>query len=156
MQLGSAAAVFRKDPGIAEEFMELGSQRSSENVEDRRGIGVGGGLGIGGVIIVLIAAFLGVDPSQILDFADRAAPQQERAGTPGASRPVQQDEMERFVSKVLASTEDAWQEIFRNAGKPYHDPKLVLFTGAVRSACGTGQSAIGPFYCPNDERVSLD
>src|SRR2546421_13082952 len=100
MQLGSAAAVFRKDPGIAEEFMELGSQRSSENVEDRRGIGVGGGLGIGGIVIALIAAFLGVDPSQILDMANRAAPQEQKAPaqTPGASRPVQQDEMEQFVS----------------------------------------------------------
>src|SRR5205823_7239943 len=131
--------------------------RSSENVEDRRGIGVGGGLGIGGVIIALIAAFLGVDPSQVLDMANRAAPQpQAQAPAPGTSRPVQQDEMEQFVSKVLASTEDVWHEVFRSNAKPYHDPKLVLFTGAVRSACGMGQSAMGPFYCPNDERVYID
>ncbi|MGZ5032355.1 MAG: KPN_02809 family neutral zinc metallopeptidase [Usitatibacter sp.] len=133
--------------------MQLGGERDSSNVEDRRGIGIGGGLGIAGVVIAIIAAFLGVDPSAILSTVEQVAPGEAQQAAPRGGPP---DEMQVFVSKVLASTEDVWREIFRDAGKPYHDPKLVLFTGAVRSACGQGQSAMGPFYCPNDEKVYID
>jgi uncharacterized protein len=133
--------------------MQLGDQRDSDNVEDRRGIGIGGGLGIGGIVIAIIAAFLGVDPSAILNTVNEVTPQRAQEAAPRGGPP---DEMQAFVSKVLGSTEDVWHEIFRGAGKPYHDPKLVLFSNAVRSACGQGQSAMGPFYCPNDEKVYID
>jgi predicted metalloprotease len=133
--------------------MKLGGHRGSGNVEDRRGIGVGGGLGIGGVVIALIAMFLGVDPSVVLNTANQVAPppsQQEGPKGPPA------DEMGQFVSRVLASTEDVWQEVFRQAGSDYPEPKLVLFSDAVRSDCGVGQSAMGPFYCPLDQSVYID
>jgi predicted metalloprotease len=133
--------------------MQLGGQRSSSNVEDRRGIGVGGGVGIGTIVIALVAMFLGVDPSVVLDTASQmqqSAPQQSAPRDP--NRP--KDEGQVFVEKVLGSTEDVWRQIFR--GQNYRDPGLVLFSGAVRSACGTGQSAMGPFYCPNDQKVYID
>jgi uncharacterized protein len=133
--------------------MKLGGHRGSGNVVDRRGIGVGGGLGIGGVVIALIALFFGVDPSVVLNTANQVAPppsQQEAPKGPPA------DEMGQFVSKVLASTEDVWQEVFRQAGSNYPEPKLVLFSDAVRSECGMGQSAMGPFYCPLDQSVYID
>jgi predicted metalloprotease len=131
--------------------MQLGGQRSSGNVEDRRGIGIGGGLGIGGVVIALIAAFLGMDPSAVLNTVQSNAPDTREApkGAPA-------DEMGQFVSKVLASTEDVWTEIFKQNGRQYRAPTLVLYSGAVRSACGMGQAAMGPFYCPNDEKLYID
>lgn len=132
--------------------MELDDQRSSDNVEDRRGIGVGGGLGIGGIVIVIIAAFMGVDPSAILSSVEQAAPTETREAPRGAPT----DEMGRFVSKILGSTEDVWSGIFQKAGGTYSPPTLVLYTGAVRSACGLGQSAMGPFYCPNDRKLYVD
>ena len=133
--------------------MQLGGHRGSGNVVDRRGIGVGGGLGIGGVVIALIAMFFGVDPSVVLNTANQVAPPaQEQAAPKGPPT----DEMGQFVSKVLASTEDVWQEVFRQAGSDYPEPKLVLFSDAVRSACGMGQSAMGPFYCPLDQSVYID
>jgi hypothetical protein len=140
--------------------MRLDNQRESENVEDRRGAGgrrvVGGSIGIGGVIIALAASyFLGIDPSVLLGLfsgGDSAlAPQ-----SAPASRPPAGDEMGRFVSKVLADTEDTWRGIFRQSGHQYRDPKLVLYTGATPSACGTGQTAMGPFYCPPDQTVYID
>jgi len=140
--------------------MRLDNQRESENVEDRRGAGgrrvVGGGIGIGGIIIALAASyFLGIDPSVLLGLfsgGDSAlAPQ-----SAPASRPPAGDEMGRFVSKVLADTEDTWRGIFRQSGHQYRDPKLVLYTGATPSACGTGQTAMGPFYCPPDQTVYID
>src|SRR6185369_8979555 len=134
--------------------MQLGDQRASGNVEDRRGIGMGvGGLGIGGIVLAIIAAFMGIDPSVVLDTAQQMAPpEQTRAAQKGGPP----DEMQVFVSKVLGSTEDVWTAIFKQGNREYHDPKLVLFTGATRSACGVGQSAMGPFYCPNDEKVYID
>src|SRR5512146_2313206 len=122
--------------------MRLDDERESENVEDRRGgggrraVGVGGGLGIGGIVLALAASyFLGIDPSVLLGLfsgGDMApAPQSVPASKPPAS-----DEMARFVSKVLADTEDTWRGIFRQAGRQYQDPKLVLFTGATPTACG--------------------
>jgi predicted metalloprotease len=133
--------------------MQLGGQRGSDNIEDRRGIGIGGGLGIGGIVIALIAAFLGLDPTQVLDTVNQAAPQADSREAPQGA-PA--DEMGQFVSKVLGSTEDVWSQLFRASNREYHNPKLVLYTQAVRSACGMGQSAMGPFYCPNDERLYID
>jgi uncharacterized protein len=136
--------------------MKLGGQRTSGNIEDRRGMGpvAMGGVGVGGIILAIIAAFMGIDPSVVLDTASRVSPPPGEAQAPQKAGPP--DEMQVFVSKVLASTEDTWQEIFRASGQDYREPKLVLFTGATRSACGVGQAAMGPFYCPNDERVYID
>jgi predicted metalloprotease len=137
--------------------MQLGDQRASGNVEDRRGmgIGVGGGLGIGGVVIAIIAAFLGFDPGQVLNTV-----QQVQQAAPGdtreAPRGTPADATGQFVSKVLGSTEDVWGEIFKQNGSTYKPPTLVLYNGQVRSACGTGQAAMGPFYCPNDQKLYLD
>ena len=133
--------------------MDLGGQRASGNVEDRRGIGMGGGLGIGGVVIAIIAAFLGFDPTTVLNTVQQVSPPAEQKAAPQGA-PA--DEMGQFVSKVLASTEDVWTETFRAQGQKYVNPKLVLYTGATRTACGTGQQAMGPFYCPLDQRLYID
>ena len=130
--------------------------RRSENVEDRRGIGVGGiaGGGVGVVVIALIAMFFGVDPRVILQEAGQGpAPSGQQQAVP--VDPVQ-DKLKDFVSVVLADTEDTWGKIFQRGGSTYERPKLVLFTGAVRSACGLAQSAVGPFYCPGDRKVYID
>jgi hypothetical protein len=134
--------------------MDLGNQRASGNVDDRRGMGmVGGGLGIGGIVIAVVAYFLGVDPRTAMNVAEQVtAPQQAREGAKG----VPADQMGQFVSKVLGSTEDVWGRIFTSSGTEYRPPTLVLYDGQVRSACGMGQSAMGPFYCPNDEKLYVD
>ena len=145
--------------------MRLDDQRESDNLEDRRGGGGGGGFGlpiggrfgIGTILIALVGGYLlGVNPLTLLGLVDQvqhSVPQQQSAP---AHRPPADDDMARFVSKVLASTEDTWREIFRTSGKQYQDPKLVLFSGATPTACGTGQSAMGPFYCPGDHKVYID
>jgi uncharacterized protein len=134
--------------------MELGNQRASGNVEDRRGMGmVGGGLGIGGIVIAVIAYFLGFDPGTAINVAQQVTPQHEgravQKGTP-------EDQMGQFVAKVLGSTEDVWGRILQQSGSEYRPPTLVLYDGQVRSACGMGQAAMGPFYCPNDEKLYID
>ena len=136
--------------------MQLGDQRESSNFEDRRGMGmgVGGGLGIGGVVIALIAYFLGIDPTPILNGMQSSAPTSQSAPAQRANAP--EDEGTRFVRKVLGSTEDVWGSVFRDMNRQYRNPTLVAYEGATRTACGTGQSAMGPFYCPNDEKLYLD
>jgi len=134
--------------------MKLGDQSASGNVEDRRGMGMGvGTVGIGGIVLAIIAAFMGIDPSVVLDTAQQMSPPQETRAPQKSGPP---DEMQVFVSKVLGSTEEVWNTAFREMRREYHDPKLVLFTGATKSACGVGQAAMGPFYCPNDEKVYID
>jgi uncharacterized protein len=137
--------------------MRLEDQRESENVEDRRGAGMGAGrgrLGIGGIVIALaLGYFFGIDPSALIGMLDQGMP---TAASVPAGKPPVDDEMARFVSKVLSSTEDTWRDVFRQTGREYEDPKLVLFTGATPTACGTGQSAMGPFYCPGDRKVYID
>jgi predicted metalloprotease len=135
--------------------MELGNQRPSGNVEDRRGgIGmVGGGLGVGGIVIAVIAYFLGVDPQTAMQIGEQVAPQQQ---TRQAAKGTPTDQMGQFVSKVLGSTEDVWTKIFAQSNAQYRPPTLVLYDGQVRSACGMGQAAMGPFYCPNDEKLYID
>jgi predicted metalloprotease len=133
--------------------MELGEQRASSNVEDRRGIGmVGGGIGVGGIVIALIAYFLGVDPRVALNVAEQVAPPAQQQGHQGTPN----DELGQFVAKVLGSTEDVWTKIFEQSGAQYRPPTLVLYDGMTRTACGTGQAAMGPFYCPNDEKLYVD
>lgn len=133
--------------------MRWQGSRQSGNIEDRRGIGPGlvGG-GIGAVVIAVIAMFLGVDPRELLQGGDQAAAPSSAAAPQAAST----DTMRQFIAAVLGSTEDVWGEVFRRRGEVYEQPKLVLFTDAVQSACGLAESAVGPFYCPSDRKVYLD
>src|SRR5690349_5643832 len=130
--------------------------RRSDNIEDRRGMGglgvpiVGGGLGT--IVVLLLALFFGFDPSSILSTDPAQAPQ-SRTESPSASG---KDPLRDFVSVVLADTEDTWRAIFRDLGTEYREPKLVLYTGAVQSACGSASAAVGPFYCPQDQKLYLD
>lgn len=137
--------------------MRMDDYRDSDNVEDRRGGGgIGrGGVGIGGIVLALVVSyFTGINPMTLLGFIEQTPLAQHSA--PAAHKPPPNDESARFVSKVLASTEDVWAETFRQNGKQYEAPKLVLFTGATPTACGTGQTAMGPFYCPGDHKVYID
>ena len=129
--------------------------RRSDNVEDARGSGMGrvAGGGVGVVVIAVIAMLFGVDPSVILN---QMAPAEPPPATSAAGGQPARDELTEFVSVVLADTEDTWQVIFKQMGGTYREPKLVLFSNQVRSACGFGQAAMGPFYCPADQKVYLD
>jgi predicted metalloprotease len=132
-------------------------QRQSVNVEDRRGMsgsGIAIGGGLGGIVILVIALLLGADPRQLLEQSRGVDPS---SGTT-TSRPAspQEDELKQFSATVLASTEDVWTDIFRQQGGSYRKPTLVLFTEAVRSACGEAGAAVGPFYCPGDQKLYLD
>jgi predicted metalloprotease len=138
--------------------------RQSDNVEDRRGMGggrgrpmmVGGGLGT--LAIVVIILLLGGDPRALLDNLPQQQPGPDPNAPPGAQAPVDpaQEELKQFVSVILADTEDVWTDLFAQIGKTYRKPKLVLFTGEVDSACGYASAAVGPFYCPGDEKVYID
>ncbi len=132
--------------------MRLGG-RESGNIEDRRGgggrIALGGGLG--SVLLVLLALFFGVDPSVILSGDPGAPPAREQRADAGSS-----DEGRRFAAQVLAETEDVWTPLFQAQGRRYEAPRLVLYAGAVESACGSTSNQVGPFYCPNDRRVYID
>jgi predicted metalloprotease len=137
--------------------------RQSGNVEDRRGMrvpgGRAGGLGLGTIVVALLGSWLfGINPMVTIGLMQGAG-QLAGSGAPtqveGKRGPVQ-DEAGRFTSVVLASTEDVWTEIFRQAGAQYRPPKLVMFEGATPTACGTGQTAAGPFYCPLDQAVYID
>jgi len=136
--------------------MELDDQRRSDQIEDRRGISVGQGVaggGIGVVVIALIAMFLGVDPSAVLQQAATTQGPQQSVQT---RTPARADKMADFVAAVLGSTEDSWTDVFARGGRRYEKPTLVLFTGAVQSACGFAQAAVGPFYCPADHKLYID
>lgn len=131
--------------------------RRSENIEDRRGTRLGGkgliGGGIGAVVVALIAVFLGVDPSLVLNQMGDL-PRAEQSAPARAS--PEEERLKEFVSVVLADTEDTWEALFRQSGARYEQPRLVLFSGAVQSACGYAQAAMGPFYCPADRKLYLD
>jgi uncharacterized protein len=143
--------------------MRWEGNRESSNVEDMRsggggGFGIGGGaIGIGTIVVALIGgALLGVNPLTLLGIM---------IGSGGGGAPVQQgpahappanDQLAKFVSTVLADTEDVWTTMFKANGATYHDPKLVLFRGSIRTGCGAGQAAMGPFYCPADQKVYID
>ncbi|RKW11995.1 MAG: flagellar biosynthesis protein FlgM [Cardiobacterium sp.] len=134
--------------------MEWQNNRRSSNVEDRRGGGalVGGGIGLGGLLIVLIGWAFGIDPGTMLGFVEGSGIGQSQSST-GSGK---DDEAKRFLGAVLASTEDVWQPIFRQYGKSYREPTLVLFEGQVQSACGISSSATGPFYCSADQKLYID
>jgi hypothetical protein len=142
--------------------MRWSEGRRSDNVEDRRGMGgpmvAAGGVGILGLLLALAVALLGGDPSVILQQLSTGG---GLGGDPVAiNRPKQaspeQDRLADFVSVVLADTEDTWKEQFRANGGRYTPPKLVIFDGVVASACGMAQGAMGPFYCPSDQKVYID
>jgi uncharacterized protein len=138
--------------------MRWQESRRSDNVEDRRGIptGVAVGGGIGTLIIVLIAMFLGADPRQVANLIQnnqQAAPNQAGPPVPGDSA---EEERADFVRVVLGDTEDVWEDLFQNMNKSYARPTLVLFRDSVKSGCGIAGSAVGPFYCPADQKVYLD
>ena len=148
--------------------MKWEGQRQSENVEDRRdegGSGGGGfrlgggrGIGLGSIVIALVAGWIfGINPLTVLGILGGGgggeAPQVQQGP---AHKPPANDPLAAFVSTVLADTEDVWGKVMQANGTPYRAPKLVLFRGAVGTACGTGQEAMGPFYCPGDQKVYLD
>ncbi|MBW8370127.1 MAG: neutral zinc metallopeptidase [Thiobacillus sp.] len=131
--------------------------RRSDNIEDRRGMRVSGkglaGGGIGAIILALVAMYFGVDPSVVLNQAGNVAPAQQEQ--PVVFSP-EEERLKEFMSVVLADTEDVWGALFRGSGQRYQQPKLVLFSGAVESACGFAEAAVGPFYCPADHKLYLD
>jgi uncharacterized protein len=138
--------------------MRLGGARESSNVEDRRGMGFGGGKmavggGCGTLIIVILALVFGLDPRQLLDSG--TVPTE---GPPPVSRPgpQQTDEDSQFIRRVLGTTEDVWNDIFKRNGSTYREPTLQLFTGRADTACGRAGASVGPFYCPADEKVYID
>ena len=142
--------------------MRWEGNRQSDNVEDRRAGGGGGGFGFGGksigigtIVIALLAwGVFGINPLTTIGVLGGAGSQVSQPA-PGQAPPAN-DQAAAFVSTVLASTEDAWTQIFRQGGAQYREPRLVLFRGATHTACGMGQSAMGPFYCPADQTVYLD
>ena len=132
-------------------------RRESENVEDERGSGGGGGRivmggGIGTVVLVVVYLLLGGNPQALFQSGQQA--QLSQPGQIDSQGP--RDDASKFVAVVLADTEDAWHEIFRQMGRQYEEPKLVLFTDQTRSGCGFASGASGPFYCPEDRRVYVD
>lgn len=134
-------------------MVQFGDQRESRNVEDRRGVSVGGLAGLGGigtVVVILLGLLFGVDPSALLSELDQTRPPQAVTQQQGA------DPQRRFVAQVLGSTEEVWTCEFAAIHRTYQPPVLVLFSGAVSSACGLAQTATGPFYCPADRKVYLD
>jgi uncharacterized protein len=136
--------------------MRWEDRRESGNVEDRRGMGPAkaGGLGIGGILLVLAVSYVtGTNPLTLFTLLEGGSPI-----APQESGPIgpPTDELGRFASTVLADTEDTWRALLPQVGGSYEDPRLVLFTGAVHSACGTASSVVGPFYCPADQQVYLD
>jgi predicted metalloprotease len=137
--------------------MRWRDRRQSANIEDRRGmtggkVAIGGGLGT--IVILLIALLFGADPRQLLEQLPAGDPS---AGTQTA-RPTnpEEEELKQFTAVVLAETEDVWNEVFRQNGRQYQEPRLVIFSDRVQSACGLAGSAVGPFYCPGDAQLYLD
>ena len=145
--------------------MRMDDHRESDNIEDRRGSRGGGGglrlgggrMGLGTIAIALVASyFLGINPMTVLNMLGGGGMPAVEQSAPSAGRPPANDPTAIFVSRVLASTEDTWNEAFQGMGKRYQEPRLVLFSGTTPTACGTGQSAMGPFYCPGDQKVYID
>lgn len=147
--------------------MRWGDMRSSDNVDDREGAGpagrgLGGGVKLGGVgliAVVVISYFLGFNPLDVLVLLQGGAPPAaptQGVPPPTASAPASRDETKEFIARILGDTEDTWKILFKQMGSEYHPPRLVLFRGAIQSACGRASSAVGPFYCSTDDHVYLD
>jgi uncharacterized protein len=141
--------------------MRLDELPKSAQIEDRRGVTVArGGIGIGTIVVLgLIGWALGIDPRLLIGGAEmmsRSGQTQQQTDTGSTSAGIPADAMGQFVSAVLGSTEAQWTDIFAQAGKTYKPPPLVMFSGATKSGCGFAQAAMGPFYCPIDQKVYLD
>ena len=144
-----------------ETVMKWEGQRTSSNVEDRRSMGrgtrVGGGIGVGSIVIALAAwGLFGINPLTTLGVLSNVSGGGAQIAQGPAVQPPTHDRAAQFVSTVLASTEDAWNQVFAAGGARYQAPRLVLYRGVTPTACGTGQSAMGPFYCPGDRKIYLD
>ena len=136
--------------------MRWRGERESSNIEDRRGmsagrVAVGGGLG--GLLLLILALVFGIDPQALVDQTQNEPPAQVQTSRP---QNAEEEELKQFVSVVLAKSEDVWHDVFRRNGREYREPTLVLFTDQVQSACGIRGAAVGPFYCPGDEKVYID
>ena len=148
--------------------MKWEGNRESDNVEDRRDGGGGGGSGLGGliggrgigigtIVIALLGGWMfGINPLTILSLLSGGGAPTAQVQQAPAHKPPADDRMAKFVSTVLADTEDVWKDVFSKGGAQYQEPRLVLFRGATPTACGTGQAAMGPFYCPGDRKVYID
>ena len=146
--------------------MRWQGNRQSDNVEDRRADAGGGGggfrpggrsVGLGGLVIALLAGWIfGINPLTVLGLLEGGGMPATVQPAGPAQRPPATDPQAMFVSTVLADTEDVWTAVFRQANAQYQAPKLVLFRGSYPTACGTGQAAMGPFYCPGDQKVYID
>ncbi|HLG53023.1 MAG TPA: neutral zinc metallopeptidase [Steroidobacteraceae bacterium] len=139
--------------------MRWRGRRQSDNIEDRRGLRVGRGVGIGGIGLVavyLISMYFGVDPSVLLGGIETSQVGPASGETEPYNETAPEAERREQVAVVLADTEDVWRAAFAQMGGSYREPKLVLFVGAVDSGCGFAEAAVGPFYCPADERVFID
>jgi uncharacterized protein len=137
--------------------MRWRGERQSTNIEDRRGMSGGRGIAVGGglgtLVIMILALLFGFDPQTLLQQSPDNQPTQVQTSRPQNS---EEEELKQFVAVVLAKSEDVWQDVFRQNGRQYREPTLVLFTDQVRSACGIAGAAVGPFYCPRDEKVYID
>jgi predicted metalloprotease len=138
--------------------MRWHGRRESDNIEDVRGsravrVGIGGGVGT--LVLVLLVMYLGGDPTVVLQTLPQSMPDAASSGEP-YQETAAEAQLRQFVAVVLADTEDNWTEIFRGLGRSYEEPTLVLFSGAVQSACGFAQSAMGPFYCPANRKLYID
>ncbi|WP_427913301.1 KPN_02809 family neutral zinc metallopeptidase [Ramlibacter sp. MMS24-I3-19] len=144
--------------------MRWEGERESNNVEDYRGGGGGGGFGLGGgtlsigaIVIALVGgAIFGINPLTILSMLSGGPAQVQQQQAPRQPNPATEDRDSKFVRVVLANTEDVWSQVFQRGGATYQPPHLVMYTGAIRTGCGAGQSAMGPFYCPADSKVYID
>ena len=137
--------------------MKWQSGRRSSNVEDRRGMRPRGGLvggGIGSILLIIAALYFGVDPSFLIEGMQSS--NVSTSGTQPTADDLRNDPLADMIAVVIADTEDVWAELFANQGRRYEQPTLVLFTGSTRSACGLGQAAMGPFYCPADKKAYID
>ncbi|MEY2195454.1 neutral zinc metallopeptidase [Neobacillus sp. BF23-41] len=138
--------------------MKWRGRRQSANVEDRRGMGMGGktviGGGVGSIIIVLLFTMLGGNPGDLL--GNNTSTNDLDSQTPPYQESAQEKELADFVSVVLADTEDVWSDEFKKKGLQYENPRLVLYRDSVQSACGSASSAVGPFYCPGDHKLYID
>ena len=138
--------------------MRWRSGRRSSNIEDRRGQRAAPkvlGGGVGTIVVILVAMYFGVDPAPLLETMQSVSPTPSSGTSPTAEQ-LENDPLADMVSVVVADTEDVWSAIFAQQGQRYEAPKLVMFTGATQSACGLGQAAMGPFYCPADRKAYID
>jgi len=145
--------------GREDNRMRWKTGRRSTNIEDRRGMrprrGILGG-GIGTIVLVLVAMYFGVDPTFLIEGMQSASTSTSSPGKQPSAEELRNDPLADMISVVMADTEDVWNELFADMGRQYREPALVLFTGTTRSACGLGQAAMGPFYCPADQKAYID